>query len=394
MPDDRTLREELEAAFSLEEATDDKAATGNSNLPDADAPTDDAAPEDSGTDSKPTDDVEGKPDSESEKPEDKKPKYSYREPPSRWSKEAKEQWAKAFGALDMENPTHKQIGALRDLMFQRAHESEEEFAKRTAEFEARARSFDAISKVVEPFRASIEQAGSTVEREISELLRINAFATQRPDEFVRWFVQARGMNPVQIFGLAAAPQPQQAPPHQDDDPLGLIPPQYKQAVALVPQLNEKIAVLERQLQQFGGQFQGYQQQAQQQMNAQALEYVTSWSQEKDANGNLLRPHYSDPAVKSAMLHMLESKVHTDINAAYEAAVWSNPTVRQRMLDSQHAARVAEAERKQREAAAAKRQAAVSVGGRPATSAPSTGENVQAMSLRDQLSSGWDEMLGG
>lgn len=393
MPDDRSLRDELEAAFGAEDDAPKNDST--TEKPEAsDPPADKTDPPERKAEERVPADKSDKAEKPDEK--DKKPAYSYREPPSRWSKEAKEQWAKAFGALDMENPTHKQIGALRDLMFQRAHETEEQHAARVAEFEATAKRYEGLSKVVEPFRAAIEQSGSTVERELGELLKINTFATQRPDEFVRWFVQSRGLNPAQLFAVAgaapAAPQQQGAP--DDDDPLGLIPQHYKQAVGLVPQLTEKIAALERQLGQFGGQFQSFAQSAQERERSQAAEYVASWSQEKDGAGNLLRPHYSDPAIKNAMLQMLERGIHTDINAAYEAAVWANPTTRQAMLDSQHAARVAEAERKQREQAAQKRVAAASVGGRAPTAPPAVPAGNQNVSLRDQLAAQWDELLAG
>jgi DNA-binding transcriptional regulator/RsmH inhibitor MraZ len=388
MPDDDKddLRSQLENAFSdvdddLQSTPKDDAADKSDDKP-ADPAPKTAAPADKSDKPAPKSD---------DKSDDGKPKYSYREPPSRWSKEAKEEWARAFGALDPANPTHKQIGALRDMMVQRANETEADFEKRTAEVTEKAQKLEAVERVLSPYRAAIEQSGSTVEKELGDLLQLNTFATTRPEDFVKWFVGARGLDPAKLFGAATA-APSATPgagTDEDDDPLGIIPPRYKQALSAIPALQAEIQRLQQGYQQVGTHLQTWQTQNWQQQTSQAASYIDTWSKEADAGGNLLRPHFANPTVKAEIQRLIESKVETDLTRAYDRAVWSIPEVRQQILDSQHAASVAERERAARENAARKRGAAVSIPASGGNVAPVVGGNASEKSLRELLMANWD-----
>lgn len=395
--DERSLREELEAAFETDDDSqkstkrieDDEDTISGGSDPAKEAETDskDKPAEPAKTGKEP-----GKePAKEAAKDADK-PKVSFREPPSRWSKEAKELWAKTFAALDDKNPTHKQIGQLRDMIFERNAEMEADYTRKTQEVANERKRLEGVMSLIEPRRAAIEQMGSTVEKELGTLLQLNDYAAQRPYEFLQWFVSTRQLDPAaiaQAVGLQAGKQQQQQSQPDDDDPLGIIPQKYKDALAALPQLQATIQGMQQQLGQVGSQWQGFQAQQQQAQLSQVQDYLRNWINEKDDAGNPKRPFYND--VKGDMIAMLEKGIARDYDHAYAMAVAGRPDISQKLRDSEHAARIAEQERRNRERVSRKEAAGASVFGGPASGqgAPRPREG-QGDSLRAILESAWDE----
>lgn len=399
-----TLRDDLEKAF--EENEDDAAAARSAAT---------ASDDDASKTTVPEPDAADKSDAKTEKADPKTepktepakapgakatgkadgadPKFSYRDPPARWSKEAKEAWAKAFGDLDPANPTHKQIGTLRDMMFQRQEEAERTLQERETELTTKLKEFDGLVKVMAPHVPGIRSMGQEPEAFLGNLLQINRFATDRPDEFVKWFIEQRQLDPAKLFGSAQRAAPG-SPEGDDDDPLGLIPKRYKDALSIVPQLQQTIAALQQQVGTVGQQFGTFQQQAQQAQRTQAGTYIQQWSSATDEGGNPMRPHYANQAVREEMIRLIDSGIETDLDKAYDRAVWAIPETREHVLNSQSARAAAERERKAREEASRKRNAAVSINGRSPTVAPSSGGDASGLDLRGALSKAWDDVVSG
>lgn len=96
--------------------------------------------------------------------------------------------------------------------------------------------------------------------------------------------------------------------------------------------------------------------------------VVSWSQQKDAGGNLMRPHFDAVAnemipliasVRKTNPQMEESKV---LDTAYEMAIHANPTTRAKVLDDTRRKAEEDKVKEQREKAAKAKAAAVGVSG--------------------------------
>ncbi len=396
--EDKSLRDILEAAFDdtgdddaqgAATGGDDGAAAGGGEDPDKEAPEKDSDKKDDATaDSKKGDAEDGKGGEG-----DEKPARTYREPPSRWTKEQKEAWAKAFGELDPENPTHKQIGNLRDMIFNRWSEMEADYTKKTQEAASIRKSAEGVLSVLEPRRQAIEAAGSTIEAAVGDLLKLNDFASARPEDFVKWFVETRRLDPgrvAQLIGYKAQPsagQQQSAP--DADDPLGIIPQKYKDALAALPRLQEELKELRTGIGTVKTSFETQQRSASEQSIAEHQRQIQQWATETDDAGNVKRPHFEE--VRAEMIVLMETGRAKDLQSAYESAVWANPTTRQQMLDSQEARRIAEREASERRKAAERRAAATPRPGQTATPPPQSSQGDG--SLRSIIEAAFAEQEG-
>lgn len=198
---------------------------------------------------------------------------------------------------------------------------------------------------------------------------------QAVDQLFAWF-DALGANPDVAFPALAKsfgydlrrlmPRPQQRPQAQQQQPGNQQPanaqgqPQEGQQPLIDPRVQSWLQ------QQFGGLQQRYQQlESQLQANNQAKteEALAIWSKDK--------PHYED--VRERMAYLIGSGAvplkdgKVDLDGAYDAAVWSMPEVRAKIVAEQNRAAAAaakakqEAERKaQAEQAEKARRAATSV----------------------------------
>jgi regulator of replication initiation timing len=121
---------------------------------------------------------------------------------------------------------------------------------------------------------------------------------------------------------------------------------------------------------------------------QALAEVQQFKDEKDADGNLLRPHFD--LVRDHMTALFKSGYCNDLQTAYDKAVWSLPEYRQEITEKEREAARKEEEAKRRKAAANAKKKAGNVKGSgskpPPQSAPKT--------LRDDLLENYRASLRG
>lgn len=363
--DDVSLRDSIVAAF--DDDGDEPAKGGAPAKPDKEA--DKSAPADLVKAADDKGDKGDKPDPESDKKpaEGDKKAITFRDPPSRWTKEMKETWSKAFGDLDPNDEKHKRIGQLRDMLHERWAESEKYVTQRTQELSDKLKTWDGVDKLLQPHMPAIQASGITVEKALGDLLQMNTFATQRPLDFVKWFADMRKIPKEQIAQALGIQVAAAAPGGDDDpeDPLGIIPKAYKDAFKAMPALISKIQQLEQGIGHTSQTLQTFQTTQQQAQQHEAVSHVNAWAQEKDSAGNLKRPHYD--TVRNDMVFLLESKRAKSLDEAYEQAVWMNPDARRMEAETAEARRIAEAERAARDRTNRAKGAAVSIGGRPSAS---------------------------
>lgn len=123
------------------------------------------------------------------------------------------------------------------------------------------------------------------------------------------------------------------------------------------------------------------QQQQAQIAAQEAELkrqVEAFSTEKDADGQLKRPHFAE--VRALMGRMIEADASLTMEQAYERAAWATPAIRERMLEAQ---RKAEEARRKATAEEAKRKAG-SVQSNPSVQAKAAAPD----DLRTALEAAW------
>lgn len=219
--------------------------------------------------------------------------------------------------------------------------------------------YDLIEQqILGPRREALMAQGSNPVIALNQLFALSDFAGRDPGNFVMWFSQQHGLD---LDALLDARDAQNA------------------------NVDPRVQQLEGQVQQLAGTVQQFQQrdvQAAQQANLTA---VQNFAEERDASGNLLRPHLTDvmddwatqiTAIRASNPNMPNAEV---LQRAYDNACWSNPTVRGRMQEAM--------QKQQREADAA-RVAAAKAAGSSVTGAPagnaSTIPNNSNRSLRDEL----------
>lgn len=176
------------------------------------------------------------------------------------------------------------------------------------------RSNDAIEQVLAPRREALAMQGLDDAQAVRQLFALSDYADRDPQGFVQWFAQQRGLDMTSLV-------PQQPTEEVDE----FADPDVVTLRNELRQIKEHIAS---------------QSNAQAQAQAQAAQaQVQAFAGEKDAQGNLLRPHFD--AVKAQVAALLRSGVDS-LDSAYEQACWSNPRVRSELMKVEEAKRLAAA----------------------------------------------------
>lgn len=113
--------------------------------------------------------------------------------------------------------------------------------------------------------------------------------------------------------------------------------------------------------------------------------IGSFEGERDQAGKVLHPHFNE--VKVLMGHLLKTEQASDLQDAYDKAVWATPGIRTQLMSAQT---VAQQPIRQ---AARSRAAAVSVKGAPSGKAPNPSANA-GKSLDDIVRDAYAEHAGG
>lgn len=269
------------------------------------------------------------------------PEPAPRKAPSSWKPAAQEAFLKA----DRGEPlTTEEI----KILTQEAERRESDFHKGVSEFKGHSERAKAYDAAIAPYQQHLQSLGVDAPTAINALMRADmTLRTSDPVTKAQYFAQLAKEYNIDLNQL-----------HEP------------------PQVDPQTQYLMNELQVLRNQQQMWQNQARQQEEAIAQDQLASFATPG-------RPHFD--AVRKEMADLLETGKAKDLQEAYEKAVWSDPDIRQSLLDQQRA----EAQKKALEQAQAQkaRTAAVSVkGSSPASSGVQPGNKG---SLRDILAAQFD-----
>lgn len=269
---------------------------------------------------------EGEEDTSDEEDEDDQgDKASALRPPDRWSKEDKEQ----FASLPRE---------AQKIVLKREADVERHLTKESQAIADLKRHYDSLESILGPRRQELAQYGYQNDAQaIDVLFKHSDFAIRDPAGYVLWFSQHRG---VDLAELADRQMQDGYEAHQAD------------ADPALTQLSNRVQTLEHSQRQAAESYR-------MSIEQQARQSVDAFATEKDASGNLLRPHVE--AVRPLMATLIEQSVNDgrpiDLQTAYDQAVWAHPETRALMLKAGQGADQARKAAQAKEAAAKAKRAA-------------------------------------
>jgi len=282
---------------------------------------------------------------EAETPQEAEPEapaITAKRPPSTWTAKAKAEFDK-LPAL------------IQDEVLKR----EADIGKGIAQYKQYAEYGQALHQVIAPYQQYIQQAGSTPERAIANLLdtaiRLRSGTPQQKGQMVMAIAQQYGADLSAYLGG----EQQQAHP-----------------TALA--LNEHLAPLAQKVQYLESTLMSERQRQEQMAMSDAAKRINDFQNAVDESGKPKNLYFDN--VREQMAHLIEMAAKSGqdmpIEQAYEAACWSHPEIRPLLLASQQATEQArrEAEAKKK-AAEARRAAGVNLstkGAPPATNVAKTG----------------------
>lgn len=246
------------------------------------------------------------------------------------------------------------------------------FTRRSQELADKTRYAESVRSLIkDDHRAQLRQAGLNEVQGIERLIQLNDFATNNAPDYVRWVVQATGLDPRQLFPELSGGQPQPGTGQQQPAPT----PQS--GFQIPPQLLDTIRALE-------GKVTGFERERATTQQRSAAQVIARFRSETDAAGNPAYPFFEQ--AKDSIVEQLHSPALLQIEdygerlkRAYEIAVYSNPELRNQIVDSEAEKRVA-SKRQADDVARAKRARA------PISSAqPTTTGQVKPKTLDDALS---------
>lgn len=184
-----------------------------------------------------------------------------------------------------------------------------------------------------------------------------------------------GLNPATLFATSRQEIPGLSEADQKD-------PAIRHFADTLGRTSTEVQALRSQVQQL---VQGSAQQAAEQQLRVTRWGIDSFADEKDAQGNLLHPHFD--AVLPQVIELFKANPERDLREAYETALWMAPDTRKAQLEA------AERQRQQKQSNDRAAQAVRSnVRGRtvPVTGKPPADPNAKR-SLRDVIESSADEV---
>jgi hypothetical protein len=243
----------------------------------------------------------------------------FKEPPKSWTTEEKAEWEKY--------PENLRAAV---------HRREDNFHKGIQQYRQFADIGTSLHKVIEPYGKMIVDAGHTAPALIGDLLRMQkVMTTGSQEERVATALDILRNSGVNIESLTQAAQQQ-------------------------PAVDPNIYALQRELQQLKGELQGQSQQRIQAEQAETQAEIDRFS--KDGK------HEDFNAVALDMSALLSQGRASNLQDAYDKAVWANPETRAKLLQKQEQDK---ARRQADEAAAARKAAGANVQRRGTPPAPVT-----------------------
>lgn len=129
-------------------------------------------------------------------------------------------------------------------------------------------------------------------------------------------------------------------------------------------------------------------QQRQQEAAQTTSAIDAFSNARDASGKPAHEHFSDNAIRVKMGHLLQSGQATDMEDAYQQAIWATPDIRSKLLAAQSAQPI----NVDRQRADKAKKAAVSLKGAPDKGVNGTPKR-EFDSVGDAVRAAWGQVRG-
>lgn len=241
-----------------------------------------------------------------------------------------------------------------------------EFSPKVQEAKETSQKYSGIQQLLDPMRDGWAREGLDEVGGLRQLIGLSTYAGQQPVNFVRWFMQTRGITPQQVFGQPG-PQPAQGGGGQQQ---GTQPSPQPQ-----PSQDPQVARLTQQVEQLVQERQQFAQTQAQQEEVQLQRTLQDFVSQKDDGGQLKHPYFTQ--VRPMMGALLKSEQAQTLEEAYDMACRAHPEVRAKIEAAQaHAANLAAEEqaRKDREKAAAAAKAGSSVSGSEGSGAKAEAES--------------------
>ncbi len=273
--------------------------------------------------------------------------------PASWTADEKEEFAKLPRAIQQ-------------TLARREGDRESAFFQKTEALTQDKHRLAAFDQVLEPYRERFNLVGVEPAQAVQQLLAAQDLLNRNPVEGLKWLA---GQYRVDLSQL------------------------QQQVMEEQQQLDPNVAVLQNRLSGLESHVQHQLREQNQQQMAAISGAIAAVKDERDASGNLLRPHFDQlettivPLVQQ-MRQADPNKPHAEIlKAAYDQAVWTDPEIRGQMLESKQREGEAEQRAKAKAEAEKAKRAAASVEGKPASRISEDGPKP---TLREELNAAFSK----
>lgn len=171
--------------------------------------------------------------------------------PMDWSESAKAAFAKAPAEIQA-------------AMLERSKEMQADYTRKTQETARLRKHYEAVDQVLAPHAEYLAKQGTSPAQAIESLMRAQIALDSDPASVILHLAQEKGLNLAQLAQIQSQSTGQ------------VSHPAIQQLSAQVSQLQQQLSARE-----------------QEEVSAQALNSIVEFQNEKDANGNLLHPHFEE-----------------------------------------------------------------------------------------------------
>jgi hypothetical protein len=273
------------------------------------------------------------------------------QPPSNWP-QAEQQFFRQM-------PPAMQHGYM-----QRVRHLVSDYTRKTQEIGQIRQRYAGIDRVIGQRERAWAVSGVSPEQALNQIFALSDFAAEKPEDFIRYFAEQRGIDLGTVASGASGDQNNQQ---------GYVDPEL---LAVRKQVQELQRNLQHSQQSEKQRQDNARKAAYEQQLARTTEMVNQFASQTDKNGRLIYPFFNE--LEEDIAIELQSKRAKTVAEAYNNAVWANPQTRSKMLARSRSLENAKARAK---AEAAKRAAVSKPGGNGAAGPNKpTGD----MSLRETM----------
>ena len=247
---------------------------------------------------------------------------------------------KLFSGLDQKS---------QELVRNVVRRTDQEVSRYRTDLQRRAQEYESLDQVLGPRQQQFAQEGLTPAQGVAQLLQISDYASNDPEGFIQWFSQQRGISLEDVL-LGQIDKPEVDPKYQS--------------------LQQELGLLKNQLTE--------QQQRDQHIKLTSVRNeLDSFRSATDEQGNAKYPYMDH--LEKRMAGFIRAGHADTLEDAYEQAAYSDPTVRQALLEDRNATDLKQRTEQDRMKAQRARRAAKSLDGGLGAST-----SAAPVSLRDSL----------